>query len=78
VDSPDGKTQSNSQYTGQEMTFKCTSCPIFQGSRLCYCDIDHYLVVAKVRERLAVSKQTMHILNMVRLNLKKLNAIKGK
>jgi hypothetical protein len=34
------------------------------------CDTDHYLVVAKVRERLAVNKQ--------RFNLKKLNEVEGK
>jgi hypothetical protein len=39
------------------------------------CDTDHYLVVAKVRERLAVSKQTMHRFLMERFNLKKLNAV---
>jgi hypothetical protein len=35
-------------------------------------------VVAKVRERLEVNKQTMHIVNMERLNLKKLNALEVK
>jgi hypothetical protein len=34
--------------------------------------------VAKVRERLAVSKQTMHRLHMVSFNLKKLNEVEGK
>jgi hypothetical protein len=42
------------------------------------CDTDHYLVVAKVRERLAVSKQTAHRVHMERINLKKLNEVKGK
>jgi hypothetical protein len=42
------------------------------------CDTDHYLVVAKVRERLAVSKQTMHRVHMERLNLKKLNEVEDK
>jgi hypothetical protein len=35
-------------------------------------------VVAKVRERLAVSKQTMHKFYMERLDLKKLNEVEGK
>jgi hypothetical protein len=35
-------------------------------------------VVAKVRERLAVSKQTMHSVLMERFNLKKLNEVEGK
>jgi hypothetical protein len=30
------------------------------------CDIDHYLVMAKVRERLAVNKKTLHALHMER------------
>jgi hypothetical protein len=35
-------------------------------------------VVAKVRERLAMSKQTTHRFHMERFNLKKLNEVKGK
>jgi hypothetical protein len=42
------------------------------------CDTDNYLVVAKIRERLAMSKQTTHIANMERFNLKKLNTVEGK
>jgi hypothetical protein len=34
--------------------------------------------VAKLRERLAVSKQTMHRVHMERFNLKKLNKVGGK
>jgi hypothetical protein len=34
--------------------------------------------VAKVRERLAVSKQTAHTVNMERFNLKKLNEVESK
>jgi hypothetical protein len=34
--------------------------------------------VAKVRERLAVSKQTAHRIHMERFNLKKLNKVEGK
>jgi hypothetical protein len=33
------------------------------------CDTDHYLVVAEVRERLAVSKRTMHRFHMKRFSL---------
>jgi hypothetical protein len=39
---------------------------------------DHYLVVAKVRETLAVSKQIMHTVHMGRFNLKKLNKVECK
>jgi hypothetical protein len=34
--------------------------------------------VAKVRERLAMNKQTMDRVHMGRLNLKKLNVVEGK
>jgi hypothetical protein len=37
-----------------------------------------YLVVANVRERLAVSKQRTHRVHMERYNLKKLNEVEGK
>jgi endonuclease/exonuclease/phosphatase family metal-dependent hydrolase len=42
------------------------------------CDTDHYLVVAKVRERLAVNKRTTQKFDMERFNLKKLDEIEGK
>ena len=37
------------------------------------CDTDHYLVMAKVRERLAVSKQAAQKFDRQRFNLRKLN-----
>jgi hypothetical protein len=42
------------------------------------CDTDKYLFLAKFRERLAVSKQTVHRVQMERFNLKKLNEVDGK
>jgi hypothetical protein len=42
------------------------------------CDTDHYLVVAKIRERPAVSKQTTHRVHTERFDLKKLNEVEGK
>jgi hypothetical protein len=39
------------------------------------CDTAHYLVVAEVREWLAMSKQTTHRVHMERFNLKKLNEV---
>jgi len=37
------------------------------------CDTDHYLVIAKVRERLAVGKQAAQMFDRQRFNLRKLN-----
>jgi hypothetical protein len=34
------------------------------------CDTDHYLVMAKVRERLAMTKQIMHRFHMEKFNLR--------
>jgi hypothetical protein len=42
------------------------------------CDTDHYLVVAKIRERIAVNKQGSHKFHMERFTLKKLNEVEGK
>jgi hypothetical protein len=42
------------------------------------CDTNHYLVVAKVRERLAVSKLTTQEFDMERSSLKKLDEVGGK
>jgi len=53
------------------MVLKYTHCTIFQGS----CDTDHYLVVVKVREGLAVSQQEAQKFNVERFNLKKLSEL---
>jgi hypothetical protein len=42
------------------------------------CDSDHYLVVAKVRERLAVNKQRSRRFNLERFNLKKVKEVEDK
>jgi hypothetical protein len=42
------------------------------------CDSDHHLVVAKIRERLAVNKQRSQRFHMERFNLKKLNEVDSK
>jgi hypothetical protein len=46
-----------------------------QSFRAADCDTDHYLVVAKVRERLAVNKLRSHRFHMDSFNLKKLNEV---
>ena len=43
--------------------------------RVADCDTDHYLVVAKVREILAVSKQAAQRFDGERFNLRKLNEL---
>jgi hypothetical protein len=42
------------------------------------CEMDHYLVVAKIRERIAVNKQSLHKVHMEKFNLKKLNEVEVK
>jgi hypothetical protein len=42
------------------------------------CDSDHYLVVAKARERLAVNKRRLHRFQMERFSLMKLNEVEEK
>jgi hypothetical protein len=42
------------------------------------CDSDHYLVVAKVRERMAVSKRMVKKMDVEIFNLKQLNEGKVK
>jgi hypothetical protein len=49
-----------------------------RSSRATNCDTEHYLVVAKVRERLAVNKQRSHGFHMERFKLKKVNEVDGK
>jgi hypothetical protein len=49
-----------------------------QSFRAADCDTDHYLVVAKVSERLAVSNQITHRIHIERISLKKLNEIEGR
>ena len=54
------------------MAFKYTRCTKFQGAD---CDTDYCLVVAKVRETLAVSKQAASEFAGERFNLRKLSEL---
>ena len=49
-----------------------------QSFRTANFDTDPYLVVARVRERLAVSKQILHRVHIQRFRLNKLNEVEGK
>jgi hypothetical protein len=49
-----------------------------QSSRAGDCDTDNYLVVAEVRERLAVNKQRSQRFLVERFSLKNLNEVEGK
>ena len=49
-----------------------------KGVRVVYFDTDYYLVVAKVRERLAVSKQAAQKFDMEIFNLRKLNELEAR
>ena len=54
--SPDGKTHNQIDHTLIDIR-RHSSIQDVRSFRGADCDTDHYLVVAKVRERLAVSKQ---------------------
>jgi hypothetical protein len=75
--SPDGKTHNQIDHIlvdrrRHSNIFDVRSCTAAD------CDTDHYLVVAKVRERLAVNKQRSNRFHWESFNLKKLNELEGK
>jgi hypothetical protein len=75
--SPDGKTHNQIDHS---LVDGRRHSNILDGRsyRAADCDTDHYLVMVKVRERLAVNKQRSHRFHMERFNNKKLNEINGK
>jgi hypothetical protein len=70
--SPDGKTHNKIDHILIDRRWHSSILDVrsFRGA---YCDSDHYLVVSKVRERLAVSKRMVKKMDMERFNLKQLN-----
>jgi hypothetical protein len=77
--SPDGKTHNQIDHTSILVYRRRHSTVLdVRSFRAADCDSDHYLVVAKVRERLAVNKQRSHRFHMQWFNLKKLNDVEGK
>jgi hypothetical protein len=75
--SPDGKNHSQIDHIPVDRQ-RHLSVDNVRSFRTADCDTDHYLVVAKVRERLVVNKQRSHSLHTEMFNLKKLNDVEGK
>ena len=72
--SPDGKTHNQTDHMLIDRRWQSSKLDIrrFRGAD---CDTDHCLVVAKVRERLVVSKQAAQKFDGERFNLRKPNEI---
>jgi len=70
--SPDGKTHNQIYHVliGRRWHSSVLDMRSFRGAD---CDTDHYLVIAKVRERLSVGKQAAQRFDRQRFNLRKLN-----
>ena len=71
--SPDGKTHNQIDQVLIDRRWHLSVLDVrnFRGAD---CDTDHYLVIAKVRERLAVGKQATQRSDRQRFNLRKLNS----
>jgi len=70
--SPDGKTHNQIDHVLLDRRWHSNVLDVrsFRGAD---CDTDHYLVIVKVRERLAVGKQAAQKFDRQRFNLRKLN-----
>jgi hypothetical protein len=75
--SPDGKTHNRIDHILVDRRRHSNVLDV-RSFRAADCDSDYYLVVAKVRETLAVDKQRSQRFHMERFNLKKLNDVEGK
>jgi hypothetical protein len=72
--SPDGKTHNQIDHILIDRR-RYSSIQDVRSFRVADSDTDHYLMVAKVRERLAVSKQAAQKFDGERFNLRKLNEL---
>ena len=72
--SPDGKTHNQINHVLIDRRWHSSVLDV-QSFRGADSDTDHYLVIAKVRERLAVGKQAAQRLDRQRFNLSKLNEL---
>ena len=72
--SPDGKTYNQTDYVLIDRRWHSSILDV-QSFREAGCDADHYLVVAKVREKLAVIKEAAQRFDGERFNLKKQNEL---
>ena len=72
--SPDGKTHNQIGHILIDRRWHLSILDV-QSFRGADCDTNHYLVVVKVRERLAISKQTAHKFGGERFYLRKLNEL---
>jgi hypothetical protein len=71
--SPDGKTHNQTDHIErQEKAFGRLNVQSFRGAD---CDTEHYLVVAKGRERLPVCIQVARKFDVERFNVRKLNEL---
>jgi hypothetical protein len=72
--SPDGKTHNQIDHVliDRRQHSSILSVLSFRGTD---CDTDHYMVVAEVRERRAISKQAAHRFDAERFNLRKLSEL---
>jgi hypothetical protein len=75
--SPDGKTHNQIDYILVD-GLRHSNILDVRSHRAADCDTDHHLVVAEVRERLAVNKQRSQRFHKERFNLKKLKGVEGK